>query len=226
MELILLSSMDGTHTCKAISGLKARLLQARFNPDKTCGGVNSARLTAGYVASQPDPRGDYYQPIQEWYARQGIEMNLYVELEQGSDVDAADALFECDLIHLSGGDTYRFLYWLKQRGLLPRLKAFAEAGGGLVGLSAGAMILSPSIASARVCGDSNEIGLRDLSGVGLIDFSLVPHLPHGNHQDWLHQASQFRPVVLLHDDDVLVLQGEEWLSFGSPVWQVNESSSL
>lgn len=206
MELVLLSSMDSKHASTAVAALKARLHSG------------SSEMTAGYIASQPDPNREYYLPVKEWYASLGIEMNLYLELEQGYDPGQVDRLLACNIIHLSGGDTFRFLYWLKHRGLLPRLKAFVLAGGGMVGLSAGAMILAPSIASAQVCGDRNHIGLQDLSGLGLFEFNLVPHLPEREHHTWLEQARRFGPVVLLHDEDVLALQGEEWLSFGSPVW--------
>ncbi len=212
MELVLLSSMDSKHASTAVAALRARLHSG------------SSGLKAGYIASQPDPNRQYYRPVRDWYTSLGIEMNLYLELEQGYDALLVDKLLACDIIHLSGGDTFRFLYWLKHRDLLPRLKEFARSGGGLVGLSAGAMILAPSIASAQVCGDRNHIGLPELKGLGLFEFNLVPHLPLRDHHSWLEQAREFSPVVLLHDEDVLVLQGEEWVSFGSPVWQLNESS--
>ncbi|MCL1036013.1 Type 1 glutamine amidotransferase-like domain-containing protein [Shewanella submarina] len=208
MELVLLSSMDSKHASTAVAALRARLHS------------DSSEMTAAYIASQPDPNREYYRPVKDWYASLGIEMNLYLELEQGYDAKLVDRLLACDIIHLSGGDTFRFLYWLKQRELLLRLKEFALSGGGLVGLSAGAMILAPSIASAAVCGDRNDIGLQDPAGAGLMEFNLVPHLPLDDNHGWLRQADQFRPVVLLHDQDVLALQGQEWVSFGSPVWKV------
>ncbi|MGI2258932.1 Type 1 glutamine amidotransferase-like domain-containing protein [Shewanella sp. GXUN23E] len=204
MELLLLSSMDGDHPVAAITELKQRL--------------GKTGLRAGYIASEPDPDKDYFKPVREWYAGLEIEMATFLELEQGYDTNIIDALFDNDLIHLSGGNTFRFLYWLKHRNLLPKIIDFASRGGALVGLSAGAIILTADISSAVVCGDANDIGLQHLTGATLCEFQLVPHLPVTDNMAWLQQAALFTPVALLHDGDALRLQGQEWVSYGSPVW--------
>ena len=46
----------------------------------------------------------------------------------------------CDAIHLTGGNTFQFSYWLRERGLDAELKRYAKAGGVLIGVSAGAIL--------------------------------------------------------------------------------------
>jgi peptidase E len=78
-------------------------------------------------------------------------------------------------INLSGGNTFRFLKSIKERGAESRLVEYARNGGILIGVSAGAMILTPSIESAFICGDVNTVGLSDLEGLELVSFFFDPH---------------------------------------------------
>jgi dipeptidase E len=92
--------------------------------------------------------------------------------------EEARALFSGDAIFLGGGNTFYFLHHLRTRRLLPRLRAFARRGGLLMGLSAGSIILTPTINLAAVPAldaDDNDIGLRRLGALGLVPFEFSPH---------------------------------------------------
>jgi len=51
-----------------------------------------------------------------------------------------------------------------------RLIEYARSGGTLIGVSAGAIIMSPNIESSALCGDTNLIGLSEMSGLSLFPF--------------------------------------------------------
>ncbi len=57
------------------------------------------------------------------------------------------------------------------------LQAFVKNGGALLGQSAGSIIMTPSIATAAVgpVKDPNDVRLKDLCGLNLIDTLFVPH---------------------------------------------------
>ncbi|RTR39758.1 peptidase S51 [Shewanella canadensis] len=138
--------------------------------------LRSNMTRVAYIASQPDPERTYYRATQAIYRLLGVDLTLYLELESGFDAKVADAMFGFDAIHLSGGDTFRFLKWLKKRDLFTPLQTYLRDGGAVIGVSAGAMIMTPSIESARLCGDTNEVNLEDLSAMSLVPFQFVPHV--------------------------------------------------
>lgn len=86
--------------------------------------------------------------------------------------------FKSDIIHLSGGNTYYFLKYLKKKKLLGELKKFVARGGVLSGLSAGAIIMTPNIETAGFPSfdkDENEENLRNLKSLSLVPFEFFPH---------------------------------------------------
>ncbi len=84
-------------------------------------------------------------------------------------------LFSYDAIHLSGGDTPQFLTLLREHHLLERLRDYVARGGVLVGVSAGAIIMTPNIVMAYDCGDDRPSKPFDHSALGLVDFAFMPH---------------------------------------------------
>ncbi|WP_412502454.1 hypothetical protein [Shewanella chilikensis] len=69
----------------------------------------------GYIGSEPDPEEDFYRPTQAFYQGLGIGLNTYLDFEQGFNDTAMQTLLDKPLVHLSGGDTYRFLHGLYSR---------------------------------------------------------------------------------------------------------------
>jgi dipeptidase E len=79
---------------------------------------------------------------------------------------------ETDVLLVNGGDPLYLCYWMRQSGLadlLPSLRAV------YVGLSAGSMVMAPSIGE-------DFVGWRPPTGgdqtLGLVGFSMFPHLNH------------------------------------------------
>jgi dipeptidase E len=84
---------------------------------------------------------------------------------------------ETDALLVDGGDALYLCYWMRQSGLadlLPSLRAV------WVGLSAGSMVMTPSIGEDFVGWKPPTGGDRTL---GLVDFSIFPHLDHENMPD-------------------------------------------
>jgi dipeptidase E len=99
-------------------------------------------------------------------------------VDERLDATTVKRAFESDVIYLAGGNTFYFLLHLRQSGLISKLKQFAKSGGVLAGLSAGALIMTPSIGLAGYPAweaDENDVGLRDLRALGLVGFEFFPH---------------------------------------------------
>jgi dipeptidase E len=82
------------------------------------------------------------------------------------------AVREADVLLVNGGDPLYLSYWMRQSGLadlLPSLRAV------YVGLSAGSVVMAPSIWEAFVHWKPPTGGDKTL---GLVDFEMFPHLDH------------------------------------------------
>jgi dipeptidase E len=79
---------------------------------------------------------------------------------------------ETDVLLVNGGDPLFLHYWMQQSGLAEMLPAL---GAVYVGLSAGSMVMTPSIGQDFVGWTPPTGGDETL---GLVDFSIFPHLDH------------------------------------------------
>jgi dipeptidase E len=80
---------------------------------------------------------------------------------------------ETDVLLVNGGDPLYLCYWMRQSGLADLLPSLRETV--YVGLSAGSMVMAPSIGE-------HFVGWRPPTGgddtLGLVDFAIFPHLDH------------------------------------------------
>jgi dipeptidase E len=135
---------------------------------------------------------------------------------------AVEALLGSDIVYLAGGNTFYFLFHLQRSGLLPVLKRFAQRGGVLAGMSAGAHLLSPHIGLAGYPPfdrDENEIGLprRRLAALGLVDYEFFPHYRHSPRYrqalaDYARRSG--RALYAFRDGGGVVIEGDNVLMFG------------
>ncbi len=171
--------------------------------------VGSNRPRLGYIPSEGDSMRRYYRDRVEWYAYYGITLPVYFELDRDYRPELLDDLWECDAIHLSGGNTYYFLYWLRKRELLEPLREFVAKGGVLIGVSAGGILLTPEIGVSGLLGDRPLDDLDDLSGLNLVDFSFAPHINTLRDTRPLKEYARKtgRPVYGCRDGDGILVDG-------------------
>ncbi|TXR53844.1 Type 1 glutamine amidotransferase-like domain-containing protein [Reinekea thalattae] len=167
-----------------------------------------------FFASQPDPDRYFYRMVVETYKSIGYEIEQYLDFEDGYGVEEFNTALSRPFIHLSGGNTFRFLKSLRERGVENRLVEYVKNGGILIGVSAGAMILTPSIESAFICGDENAVGLDDLRGLGLVSFMFDPHSSKKNSR--IEALKSKEDLLMASDDDAFILVNGEELLVGTP----------
>jgi dipeptidase E len=135
--------------------------------------IGKPRPRIGYVPEAAYPDRVSFDRKRDYYAQMGADLAVYFD-EQTAD-SGRSALFECDAIHLSGGNTFSFLYWLKKRQMADSLRRYVFDGGVLVGVSAGSILMTPNVQSASLCGDPEDARLEDYSALTLVDFHFWPH---------------------------------------------------
>ena len=84
---------------------------------------------------------------------------------------------ETDVLLVNGGDPLYLCYWMRQSGLAGLLPSLRETVW--VGLSAGSMVMAPSIGK-------DFVGWKPPTGdetLGMVDFAIFPHLDHPDLPD-------------------------------------------
>lgn len=109
-----------------------------------------------------------------------------------------------DVIYVCGGNTFYLLYKVREAGFDIITKQFLEKRGIYVGASAGSIIVGPDIKIASF-GDKNDIGLKDLTGLNLVDVAVFPHFTEKDRQ----AVEEFKKKV---DYSVLPLTDNQALS--------------
>lgn len=158
-----------------------------------------------------DARADF-RAFKKTFAGTNCRRFQCIAVDKPLSRQEAKALFSGDAIFLGGGNTYYFLHHLRARRLLPRLRAFARRGGILMGLSAGSILLTPSIGTAAVPtqdADDNDIGIRRLGALDLVPFEFSPHYePSGEVDSELkaYSSKLSYPVYAAQDGAGLVVK--------------------
>ncbi len=81
---------------------------------------------------------------------------------------------ECDIIYISGGNTFYLLNELRKSRAWQAIKDAVKAGKIYVGESAGAIVAAPDTRYATLM-DENSAKTSDFTGLNLVDFCVVPH---------------------------------------------------
>jgi len=129
----------------------------------------------GFIPTSSDPERRYFQECKAFYYRLGMDLTVCFELDKEWRPELLESLLDCDAIHLSGGNTYYFLHWLRRRNMMDTLIRYVDRSGVLIGVSAGSILMTPDISTSALCGDEVMEGESNFSGLGLVDFSFVPH---------------------------------------------------
>jgi dipeptidase E len=129
---------------------------------------------------------------------------------------------ETDVLLVNGGDPLYLCYWMRQSGLADLLPSLRETV--YVGLSAGSLVMAPSIGEDFVHWNPPTGGDRTL---GMVDFSIFPHLDHeelpdncmANAEKWaagmpvLAYAIDDQTAIKVVDGEVEVVSEGHWKRF-------------
>ena len=75
-----------------------------------------------------------------------------------------------------GGNEYHYMSQIRKQGFDSEIKKFVEREGFYIGISAGSIIMGPDVDIEYWSSASNDIGLKDTTGFGFVDFITVPHI--------------------------------------------------
>ena len=156
----------------------------------------------------------YFNRIKKQYRKFGFRKFRYFAADSDFLVREMRDALKSDVIYLAGGNTFYFLKHIQDSGFMERLRRFVRRGGILAGLSAGAIIMTPHIVLAGYPpheGDENEVRLKDLRALGLVQFEFLPHFSNSaktNAAMLKYSRKSKYPVVACPDGSGVVVNGE------------------
>lgn len=168
---------------------------------KHCQGAKRAALV---VTADPEYKEKNY------HVERGLKELSFLGLEADLfdfDVQPAEQLAAYDVVVLMGGNPYYLLHSIRTHHGESPLRAVAERGL-LIGWSAGALVLGPTIALIDLYRPQlNFMGLTDLTALGFTDIQLMPHCNRENPQKALdYQKETGGNVVCLKDGEGIMLE--------------------
>jgi len=168
------------------------------------GPAMAARLIRGETNTAPFPDGFISLCDVGWKSLGVLELTALPSLDEERWLPLVQ---ETDALLVEGGDPLYLCYWMRQSGLADLLPKLGRETV-YVGLSAGSMVMAPSIGEDFVRWKPPTGGDRTL---GLVDFAMFPHLDNENMPDnSLANAEKWAagmpvPAYLMDDQTAIVV---------------------
>lgn len=181
-------------------------------------GKKSRSMT--YIPSTHENGEAYFRRFKKRYSKFGVKRFRYFPVDSDFLKREMKEALKSDIIYLAGGNTFYFLKHLRSSGFLDELRKFAERGGIVAGLSAGAIIMTPNIWLAGYPpheGDQNEVRLKDLRSLHVVEFEFLPHYSNSaktNQAIIYHSKYSKYPIVACPDGSGVAIDGDEVRFFG------------
>lgn len=178
-----------------------------------------------FVPSATDRNDRYFGDASSHYRRLGMPAPSLCDVGDAWDPTAFEAALTHDAIHLGSGDPAVLLASLRRHAVGPDLQRFSARGGVLVGVSAGAMVLSASIALADAASfnGAGRAGARarpskagrGARALGFVDFHFYPHFSGSSaERERLTGFSRTHNCVVVACDDAAGVVVED----AQPTW--------
>jgi dipeptidase E len=178
-------------------------------------------ISVAYIPSAFDRYHDaFYSYVEPFLDEMNLKKVEYLGLEDADYNPSIDKVLDkCSVIFLGGGNTFHFLYWLRKRNLLYKIKELSKSKI-IIGVSAGALLLTPNIS---LSGDKNLIlpSNDSFDSIGLTKFYIKPHFT--NSLQNLHLIEDFRhglekeklhPIYGIQDDGGIIVESNTISTYG------------
>ncbi|MCB0421663.1 MAG: Type 1 glutamine amidotransferase-like domain-containing protein [Bdellovibrionales bacterium] len=179
------------------------------------------RKTMTYIPFCSEGAKVYFGRFKRRYKAFGVTDFHLFPVDGPIDQDFLKTILKSDAIYLAGGNTFYFLHHLKKSGMLKILREYAINGGILVGLSAGAIMMTPNIEMAAFPPfdpDENEVHLKKLKALDLVGFEFFPHYVNSKRNQeamMMYSLISPNPVFGCKDGTGIIVDGDRTMLLGS-----------
>jgi dipeptidase E len=152
----------------------------------------------GSVAFVPFAQQDqvaYTARVRERLDAMGLDV---IQVHDHADIERADALF------VGGGNTFRLLHALYERGLVEAIRSRVAAGMPYIGSSAGTNVAAPTI---RTTNDMPIIYPPTFDALGLVPFQINPHYLDADASTTHHGETREERIREFHEENATPVIG-------------------
>ena len=160
-----------------------------------------------------------YMPCEGWSDRDQEQeyTNFWIDLARKNNttllgIDNAkpkatneiEKLKKANILLITGGNTYTLLRNIRNNHIYEAMKDFTKKDNFVMaGWSAGALILTPSIALSR---DANMFGIVDLTALNLVPFEVLPHYQDSEKEKIdEYKAKTKKDVRTIKEDEYIII---------------------
>jgi len=149
--------------------------------------IKEIKLAHIVTAANPEEDKSYMVGDKNKLIEAGFQVeDIDIAVAIGDELERA--LVDKDIIYVQGGNTFYLLHHARKSGFDKIVKKLVENGVIYVGVSAGSILASPTIqVAAWKGGDVNEVGITDLTALGLVDFDIFVHYDK-SHDEIIKEA--------------------------------------
>lgn len=140
---------------------------------------------------------EFFKKQMDVYGLSNIEyVDLYTNWERA---------YEAKVIYIAGGNTFKLIDIMRKSGFADFLKQQYE-NLIIVGNSAGAVVLGNDI---RTTNDNDIIGLDNMSGLGLVNYSICPHYTKEKDNKLINLSKILNQIILGISETSAVIIGHK-----------------
>ncbi|MDO8503549.1 MAG: Type 1 glutamine amidotransferase-like domain-containing protein [bacterium] len=159
------------------------------------------------------PKGDaeYVKKDKQRLSEIGFKTITEIDLRKENEDSLSAKLSDSHVIFVEGGNTFYLLKYVRASGFDKVIRPFLDRGGIYVGVSAGSYIAGLDILPTqwKHASDQNAVGLKDLRGLGLVDFAFFCHYKP-EYESVINGNKHKIPysVIALTDSQAVLVDGE------------------
>ncbi len=129
-----------------------------------------------------------------------------IELEKLDEKNIVSTFKPFNIIYVFGGNTFYLMYYANQSGFTKHIKEIIKDKI-YFGISAGSVIAGPDVSLSQwgKDRDRNIIGLKDMRGLNLVPFSVIPHW---KGQSFIESKDYPYEVRYIKDGEVIMVNKE------------------
>lgn len=177
------------------------------------------------TASKPEENKDYiWKDLQILHEDMGFSVEQ-IDIEGKKEGELLQMLQVKDLIFVEGGNTFYLLKAMRACNFEKVVKQLLKKGIVYVGVSAGSIVAGRTIQTADNFGTGtrNHFGVKDLKGLNLVNFDILPH--YSSEKDTVikqkmpNAKKRQKKLKILADGQAILVQGKDvyYLGTGEPI---------
>lgn len=151
----------------------------------------------------------------------GFGSAFFLDIQNRSQKEIESSIQKADVVLVLGGNSF-FLLDVARKCNLATILSKQPDSKTYIGISAGSIVVGPSIeiADNDFANDPDIVGLKNLTGLGLLDFAIFPHYKDEYDEKMNELISEKNiqyPIYALRDEQNLIVSGDD-ISFlgGAP----------